>query len=196
MGNGLPRVSTTCIPVPSDDFKEHLQKRGVIFGKIHETKRMVTCELPQGWGIITYSDRGDMSNHYLLDEEGKTVAHISWMSKGSYDNEASLRAYTEKQLNTSKCTLLNGIWTLNISKERKHFNELYEEYLIMPQYGTSQDDIDQRYQQLCKLNDGYIKSLERLQAHSSEQHTGDAIFNLQQEGITKERYTTIEIPWI
>ena len=156
---------------------------------------MIDCILPDGWGLIEESDRGDILTAYLLDDQGNSVASIFWMSKGSYDNEATISKYDKKKLDVSKCTLVDGYWKINRDQERENFDALYAEYLRMPNYGTDQVTINDRYAKLLTLNKDYIETIPQLQ-QSRNNIMQDTLFNVQQGCVTLSHYIATDIPWI
>lgn len=111
---GIQSISKKCLPYPTDVlFRTELESRGVVFSLPEDGKRVTMCDvtLPEGWGLYKTSDRGDIVNAYLVDKDLKVVARIFWMSKGSYDNEASMnRAYGKEKLDPSFVEYNDGFY--------------------------------------------------------------------------------------
>lgn len=109
MGNSIRPPSGTCIPMPDYhlfqklldigfDFPEPVvkskQENDVVItvsngNHIPSISRtldedddyMVSCTIPPNYGLFTQSDRGDIKYLYLCDEDGKSIAYISWWNK-------------------------------------------------------------------------------------------------------------------
>ena len=107
MGNQLEKPSINCLPkeINGDNYKEFVTNIKYI-KPLSSREIMWSVKVPDNWSIICYDDRGDIWKGYLLDEKQKQICSIRWISKGGFDNEASMRiTHPEQsnQLNISKC---------------------------------------------------------------------------------------------
>lgn len=144
MGSGLSAVSSTCLPYPVDQEEiDKIEKLGVTYTKRHEDKVMGTVVLAQNRAIYCDYYRGDIWRGYLVNTEGKLLAYINWMSKGSYDNVASIcvTSYESRKLNVEHMDLVEGVYR-PIPSLAQEYCDMLNQYAGMPAYGSSQNTID------------------------------------------------------
>lgn len=173
MGVGLSRVSSSCLPQPSPGLKSVLEERGVKMGEVQE--QMMRVELPSGWGLYCVHDRGDIWSGFLLDDKGTQVGNISWMSKGSYDNQASMHSVAPshaKTLDLTRFSLKNGFFVSEPCDEEAFVNKLNSYYEAQFR-GAYQRELDSTYASLKEEADskGYTYSFEKLKAQEGAERT-------------------------
>ena len=83
------------IPVPTGDLLHVMNECGIkIHGKVYKfdacDQEFIEYTLPPNWTIVNKSFRGDILNHYFVDENGINRFYISGVWKGFYDNEISV----------------------------------------------------------------------------------------------------------
>lgn len=170
MGNGLASVSSTSIPTPCDDFKPFLEELGFEFGEcIGENKQMINVKFPEGYGLYEEFDRGDMWNGYICNTGGQCIAYINWMSKGAYDNTASI-SKLNKVLDLSNHTFNNrGFFVAKRTNDHEYVDMLNDYYEA--QYrGEYQSALDEMYDNIKnfegKHSDIALREFEKLDEQS------------------------------
>ena len=158
MGQQLASVSPTCLPVPPEEELEYYTEAKVEFGESLEgptsNGKMCKVRLPEGWGIYETSNRGDIWHGYLVNAKFQAVSSISWMSKGSYDNECSMEwLKTPKQMKLNAVCLKNGWIMENLCEEEKALKDFIGEcnkYAESQYRGAYQTEMDSSYQKLLE----------------------------------------------
>jgi hypothetical protein len=106
MGNALPSISTRCLPQPRHDRDvKQLAEWGVTYVKqadrcmwrVELDATKVRLLLEEQW-------REDMQEAKLLNMDNQELASINWMSKGAYDNKASITCFDTPTPLTLKTT--------------------------------------------------------------------------------------------
>ncbi len=77
------------IPRPNEKQAVQLQEMGVVV-LVEPDKRYWACTLPEGWRWEDESDRGDLPDWCVVDQQQRVRISVQGSWKGSYDNKLSL----------------------------------------------------------------------------------------------------------
>ncbi len=150
MGNTLKNLSREWLPRPDATVKTTLEGMGVVFLPEPEGQgggKMVRVELPDGWGLWSYNDRGNILGAYLITDAGRPVADIYWMSKSSYDNKCSMDLWMEKtdRIDLTAVTLTETGWFKIKPSVQTEYHRLVNRYYRGQYISGYQDQLDTMY---------------------------------------------------
>lgn len=94
MGSQLSKPSVTTLPAFKDDAqREKLKALDIEYIEPCDDERKIMWEarIPEDWLYVETFNRGDIVDASLVDANFTERVCINWMSKGAYDNKASVR---------------------------------------------------------------------------------------------------------
>jgi len=166
-----------------------LESAGVVFGQARgERAVMFDVALPGGWGHVITSDRGDIIHSFLVDDRGYRRSSISWMSKGSYDNMASMSMCEQTHRINPVAVVVDARGNITADMYTKTPAQAYvtaaNNFHRMHRAGESQQALDAAWDELQVLESAVasgdrIRGLEKLTTtKGTAQYQQDAIMGM------------------
>jgi len=95
MGQPLPLPEK--IPQPNEEILTSMKNDGInILGEPQD--EFVKYSLPEGWKMRDVSERQDLPNYYIVDENDNAKYSIDGTWKGSFDNYLELKIAEKKKV--------------------------------------------------------------------------------------------------
>lgn len=177
MGQSIPRISTTCLPMPTDkEFTAELKAAGMKFeetkdDKEEEPRIMVDVVLPPGWSLAMKPNfRSDMESGFLLNEDLESVASLEWISK-PYESAASMcRVQAKRKLNVDVMKKDKmGVWRPKPTLQSEYV-DLVNRMYIMQQRGAYQLDLNKAEDNVRSFEKAHSDRIKKLDwKHQVEQ---------------------------